>query len=85
MKAGQLTDRMGLFSVAYLEAVSAAAGVGIASMTPDINGVDARLESKDDGANPGFALNIQLKSSMTSPARDGSRRRRFVKGFAKPS
>jgi hypothetical protein len=56
---------MAVFSSAYLQAMAAAAGVGIAAMTPDINGVDAHLETKDNGSHPGFALNIQLKSSAT--------------------
>lgn len=60
---------MGMFSTAYLEAMAAAAGVGIAAMRPDINGVDAHLETQDDGDHPGFALNIQLKSSATRIAR----------------
>jgi hypothetical protein len=62
---------MSLFSTAYLEAMAASAGVAIAAMAPDINGVDAHLETNDDGDHPGYALNIQLKSSSTQIAYDG--------------
>lgn len=65
MRAAPHKERMAHFSAAYIEAMAAAAGVGIAAMRPDINGVDVHLESQDDGDQPGYALNVQLKSSST--------------------
>lgn len=70
MRAAAHKARMAQFSMAYIEAMAAAAGVGIATMTPDINGVDVHLESQDDGDQPGYALNVQLKSSSSQISRN---------------
>jgi Domain of unknown function (DUF4365) len=55
--------RMEAYSVAYANAVAAAAGVAIGSITPDINSLDIQFLSPDDGDDAGNCSQVQLKST----------------------
>jgi hypothetical protein len=58
-----ITARMEAYSLAWVHAIAASAGVGIGSITPDINSLDVHFLSPDDGDNAGSCSHVQIKST----------------------